>query len=320
MHRIATSIAVLAAAATAGAEPVPCVDIARAPDDVRAVVERWLAAQSCAISLEVRIVPTDGGLYVLARDERGATRDRVVPDAQTAGALIASWAAGDGQPAPSASVDVHVEVTPSPPTTPPMAPPAPPVDPFAAPGLVPPRLVDAAPSGTRARQWVGVSAFTGIGNLNDELALRAELDVLVHPTWMGGIALTLRHGYLVGPGGMQTSEIVDLSDTSATAYVAYPIRRGGWTVRPAVGLGVLRTGETDELTHYAPAYMKNDVSSNQLTPVGEASIVVSRDLVGALGVTAGAVLTAFDESLPATTFAPRRTVDFAVGGGLRIGL
>lgn len=46
-------------------------------------------------SLEVRVVPTDGGYYLFARDDRGFTRDRLVPDGATAGALVASWMADD---------------------------------------------------------------------------------------------------------------------------------------------------------------------------------------------------------------------------------
>lgn len=83
-------------AATAGvAAAAPCaVRVARAPDGVRAVIERWVAAEAdCEGALEVRIVEADGGLYVIAIDEAQHTYDRTVPDAESAGALIASWAA-----------------------------------------------------------------------------------------------------------------------------------------------------------------------------------------------------------------------------------
>jgi hypothetical protein len=77
--------------------PSACtVDIVRAPDDVRPVVEGWIGGElRCAVALEVRIVKTDGGLYLLARDDRGRSFERIVPDAESAGALIASWAADD---------------------------------------------------------------------------------------------------------------------------------------------------------------------------------------------------------------------------------
>jgi len=83
--------------ASAPAAAAPCVvEVVRAPEGVREVVDHWVAAEpQCAATLEVRIVETEGGLYVIARDARGHVHDRVVPDAQTAGVLIASWAADD---------------------------------------------------------------------------------------------------------------------------------------------------------------------------------------------------------------------------------
>jgi hypothetical protein len=82
---------------SAPAAAAPCVvEVVRAPEGVREVVDHWVAAEpQCAATLEVRIVETEGGLYVIARDARGHLHDRVVPDAQTAGVLIASWAADD---------------------------------------------------------------------------------------------------------------------------------------------------------------------------------------------------------------------------------
>ncbi|MEJ7604318.1 MAG: hypothetical protein WKG01_41040, partial [Kofleriaceae bacterium] len=52
--------------ALAGAQPVIAPDrcdvtIARAPDDVREVIESWVRAEPrCSVALEVRVVPTDG--------------------------------------------------------------------------------------------------------------------------------------------------------------------------------------------------------------------------------------------------------------------
>src|SRR5258705_9803430 len=82
---------------SAAAQPGVCnVSIVRAPDAVREVVEGWVRAEPrCSGELEVRIVPTDGGYYLFARDGAGRIRERVVPDPQSAGVLIASWAAAD---------------------------------------------------------------------------------------------------------------------------------------------------------------------------------------------------------------------------------
>ncbi len=79
--------------APAAPPPVPpaaagsacAVAIVRAPDGVRETVEHWLANERCTVPLQVRIVPTEGGLYLLATDDHGRVRERIVPDAQSAG-------------------------------------------------------------------------------------------------------------------------------------------------------------------------------------------------------------------------------------------
>ena len=117
----ATAIALLLVGHAAGAQPVihpePCrVTVATAPPDVRAEIEAWVAAEPrCVRELEVRVVPTEGGLYLSATDPNGHVRDRVVPDAQSAAVLVVSWMADDslGPMPPSPAVDdvgpTHVE-------------------------------------------------------------------------------------------------------------------------------------------------------------------------------------------------------------------
>src|SRR4029079_15632515 len=129
--------ATLLIAAPAAAQPVTpskacSVNIARAPDDVRQVVETWVRSEAqCSVALEVRIVPTEGGLYLLAQDEHGRVRERIVPDAQTAGVLVASWIADDNAPAP-APVSA-----PAPPAPRPMPAPAATNESLTPPGLAP---------------------------------------------------------------------------------------------------------------------------------------------------------------------------------------
>ena len=95
MRNTALVLALLASSAPALAQPCDLV-IARAPDAVRTEIERWVAAEPrCGRGLEVRVIETPEGLYLFARDDRGFTRERVVPDATTAGALVASWIADD---------------------------------------------------------------------------------------------------------------------------------------------------------------------------------------------------------------------------------
>jgi hypothetical protein len=78
------------------------VNIVRAPEDVRCAIETWVRGEAaCQIALDVRVIPTDGGLYLLAQDSKGRVHERLVPDAQAAGVLVASWVANDSiQPLP----------------------------------------------------------------------------------------------------------------------------------------------------------------------------------------------------------------------------
>jgi hypothetical protein len=70
------------------------VEIARAPDEAHEAIARWVAQEPrCGAPLTVRVVPTADGLYVLAQAADGRTFERVVPDAEAAGVLVASWAA-----------------------------------------------------------------------------------------------------------------------------------------------------------------------------------------------------------------------------------
>lgn len=96
-------------ASAARAQSACEVAVLRAPDGVRDVVARWVDNEpGCAGPLEVRIVETPGGLYVIATDGT-RTFERVVPDAESAGALVASWAAVASAPPAGARVDVVVE-------------------------------------------------------------------------------------------------------------------------------------------------------------------------------------------------------------------
>ncbi len=98
--RRALAVGLVMAAAPALADPC-AVTIVRAPAAVRATVESWLATERCGVSLAVRIVESEGELYIFAIDDKGGVRERTVPDAQSAGLLIASWTADDGLTTPT---------------------------------------------------------------------------------------------------------------------------------------------------------------------------------------------------------------------------
>lgn len=103
---IALSAVVDAGVALAQPAAAQCqVNVVRAPEDVRRMIEAWVRREAaCRTSIEVRVIPTDNGLYVLAREPSGRIYERLVPDAQAAGVLITSWIASDSlAPVPTAS-------------------------------------------------------------------------------------------------------------------------------------------------------------------------------------------------------------------------
>jgi len=120
-----------------GGEPAasgPCgVRLMRAPAELVGAIEgRLVALSACGGRLDVWIVRSDDGLYVIARDELGRVRERLVPDAEVAAALIASWVEIDAA-APMTGAGL-VTLSPRAPAVSPMR--QPPISDLAAPPLV----------------------------------------------------------------------------------------------------------------------------------------------------------------------------------------
>ena len=94
---VCAPVVVAAQPVTRPTEVASCrVTIAYAPAEVRTEIDAWVRAEPrCERELEVRVIPTDDGLYLQARDSGGRVRERVVPDAQSAAVLVVSWMADD---------------------------------------------------------------------------------------------------------------------------------------------------------------------------------------------------------------------------------
>jgi hypothetical protein len=107
--RAVLAIAVLASTTSASADPEPAwcgvsLTLSQVSDEVREVVASWLRdVPACGSKLEVSIEATAAGYVVTARDAHGRRRLRLVPDADTLGALIASWSADDRVSLPAAA-------------------------------------------------------------------------------------------------------------------------------------------------------------------------------------------------------------------------
>ena len=302
--RIATTLAALLAASTAAAQPAAnesCqVDIARAPEDVRNVVEAWVKAEPrCSVSLEVRIVPTDGGLYLMARDHHGRVRERIVPDAQSAGVLVASWVAADSMNdttpfdvrAPGPAAPAVVEPPPAPPvasTTPVVAAAAAEPAPLAPPSVA--AVTVAAPPAPQPppKWWAlgGMFAMSGTGGGG----VRGEIDLRARPAWsVGAVASLSQSGMMVYEPYMGASGTLDTTDLKLLGYVASTARIGRWQFRPALGLGVVYTRAVIDMPSAATSYGEAEGAF----PTAEASFAVARELGERWAVAAGPVFSLY---------------------------
>ena len=241
MRALALSLGVLAGIA-APLHADPCaVQIARAPDEIRAEIERWLAREaSCNVALEVRVVPTEGGYYLLARDDHGRVRERVVPDGASAGVLIASWANDDeldddhpdgDEPAPVATTtDAGSDDAddwgddPAPPAK--------------RPAIVA-RAAVARPS---SAPWLRIGIVDTV-NGGGGGGVRADVDVWQRGDWAIGFAAGLTYGRPMLPIelGNADAEMTDVNDyeIDALAYVARTSHATSWLYwRGALAIGV----------------------------------------------------------------------------------
>jgi len=280
--KVAFVIALLASRAYAGTCDVAIV---RAPDDVRAIVEIWLNGEICAVPLEVRILRVEQGLYVMALDGRQRIRERVVPDAQTAGVLIASWAADDKLLDERLSV-VDLSWTP----------------PSVSPGTVVPMQVDApprppSPSSLRAGNTFALLA-TVMTESSDEiggLGLRGELDLRARGHWRYGIAASLAQSTFRtwGPDDAGEFNTVDLE---ALGYIAHVRSSPSWQLRGAIGAGLIGT-YADGVFYNEVGYAMGYPKALGVFPVADASLTLGCALTRNWALATGPLVTWFGQEL-----------------------
>jgi len=322
-------LVVLGAAAPVAAQPTPAppapvcrVEMVRVPDDVRPVIEDWVRAEPrCAVQLAVRVIPTDGGLYVLATDGSGRVRDRVVPDATTAAVLIASWVADDGaspttsptappdSPAPPPLSEApgapggpvtptwamkSTPVTPawamkSPPVTPTWAMKTPPVTPtwgeprgISAPGSIEPADIGASASGSAQGGWRLASATIVVHP--DGAGLRGEVDLFRWWRVDLGVLAAWTH-----TASYAKYRDLALDDITLAFQAAHERRWGRFNARAALAAGLTITSGTHmEGTH---------AQESMVTPVADGAITAGFRLTGRIELRAGVALTALPQKI-----------------------
>jgi len=280
------ALAIVAAAAPAAADPCD-VRIKHAPDDVRAVVTQWLLDEpECGAALEVRIVPTDGGLYVFARDANGRVRERTVPDAQSAGVLIASWAAADASVSKPA-MDVTLSYVPSQPTmnvelsyvrAPPAA-----VEAFNTPGT----QRDVGVNRSLASRARGEKTFAlhVFGNQNT-FGMRGEHDVWRRGPWVAAAVMSLAHDDHVDFENRGFDEL-EYADFKTLASIALVGRQGPWRVQWSAAGGLVTTYVKGRSFLYGLQEAYGDLSALGVSPTFESALTVGLKIAPQVYLDAG---------------------------------
>jgi hypothetical protein len=292
---LAIAVASLAFAGHARAERRDCeVVFVRAPDDVRLVIEGWLKAEPrCRGTIELRVVETEtGSLYLIAQRSDGRIHEREVPDAQSAGVLVASWVADDWTSTPPEEEDDA-----------PLA-----ID--GAPGATPATTVVATVPPPRTRlttgRWFGIAPMLqaeGQGGVG----VRFEMDLYGGRTskWTLGVAgigvSSLTNVFASDTDGYFAYGNLETIDLRALLVAARTWRLGtNWNVRWSVGLGPMYTDGTAALT-MTGGYTVNDTtysSADGVSVAYESSLTLARELFGhRWAVTAGPAVTMISQTL-----------------------
>lgn len=256
------AVSLLGSARPARSDGTACrVTLTGAPDEIREIVNAWLRGEPrCGAALDVAIAAQDGGYLLEARDARGARRVRFAPDAQIAGALIASWAA-DGSLVLAAPGDGLA------------GPPAPEV--VLPPSAVLPAVMNRLPEPVREldpRLLLG--AIVGA-----EQGMLGEIDLVALPRHVSlGVALAARTG---------SARIYGVQrDLAASGYAGLSFAAARWLLRIEIGAGL----QVAELRMYNAT---NQVwaTAVERSITTDASLTASRELVSGWAVTGGVRVT-----------------------------
>ncbi len=226
---------------------VPCaVKLRRAdPAFADALLTQIRDLGGCKVALDVYIVKTDGGYYLLVRDSLGRMQDRVVPSLPLAATLIASF------------VESSVELTPTR-VTPVFDSDSPDANAEPNRGARP----TTPPSLTANRDFGRSTILAQLGRTDESMVMQAvELHVDVGrlaSSVVAAVALSLQHEVATTP--------VMRTDLDITSFVAR--RDGGWAtgylrvhsdrrvgIEPVLGLGVGFLAQRRVIANSLPGYV-----------------------------------------------------------------
>lgn len=277
MKRVAWIFAsVLAATSLAAAQPgighEPCrVTFIHAPDDVRLAIERWVAAEpGCTGKIELRVIPTEGGLYLIAQRPDGRIHERLVPDVDAAGVLVASWVADawtsnapreEAPPAPVRTVELQRAVK-----------------------------LDTQEV-THDERWLTAGAMFDMTG-NGGVGVRAEIDLARWEWLSAGVSLSAADQGARGIGTrMFSANELELKAARLVPFVAVNLTGARWELRATLGAGYqysrasLQTGDPLAFTMEGV-----EVTGGASSWTSEASLAVIRRVGRSWAFTTGPVV------------------------------
>jgi hypothetical protein len=288
------------------------VTFVRAPDDVRYVIEQWLRAEpKCSGAIELRVVPTDGGYYLMAQRPDGRLHERLVPDAQSAGVLVASWVADDwtGVPPPA-----------------PVLAPTPPltviVDPLRVgpPGTAGVLATSPAPRRARAAgKWLSLGLM--IDADKDSGGYRADVEVFSFAGFeLGGmLAFGEYLGSLTADNGWSNGSLT-LDEVTVAVSASRTWTHGRWELRASGGLGLTWTNGTAYGAMSSSPTGWQEYHVEGMIPYAEISALVTRRFFRSWGVALGPLVTFTDATFAgpeASAKVTHQTPQYMLFGGLR---
>jgi hypothetical protein len=286
VRALALMLACAAVPSIAHAESTRCeVSYVTAPEGVREVIDRWVAAEpNCRGTIALRVIPTTDGYYLFAERPDGTVHERLVPDLTAAGVLVTSWVADPWRierprkkkrtKRRDSAKQIEVRAV-------------------AVDERVDRRVTVDVPRSKRTR-WLSLGGTIVSGAEGADLGFRVEADLVTLGGWKLGVAAQKVQDtmHVHTNDGMVQGQI---NDWSAGVLVSRTMRWGGWELRGSGGVFLLGSrlhSEDFYETAAAPIYTY-DID---LSPAYELSATIARDLGDnwGLGVTAAAMFISQD--------------------------
>jgi hypothetical protein len=224
-----------------------------------------------------------------------------VPDAQSAGVLVASWVAADSNAAPvvAPAPMPPSAVGPGMPGGPgAMVAPAPMVAPQPMPPVAPPQAIGpveaaqppseapvVAPAVVERSRWLGIGAMAAMSDRGGG-GIRGEWDIKNRGWATFGISGSVSESGIDYYDYNYNYGWLTMVDTKVIGYLALSSDWSKWHLRGSIGLGAVYTRATSD-----NGYSYQQASG--LFPAGELSLSIGRDITRSWGLSAGPVISLY---------------------------